>query len=102
MCYPYPILYRYTTNSCASLEPQYAQENYASLSLGPDHLAQHSGGQEDSNFFGAPKKLSNRQPPFEIETDFVEYRRNKKYTGTEKELEHFLLSFKMSFTLIPL
>ena len=72
---------RYTENSCSSLEPQYVQENYVSLSLGPDNLGGPSPT-DQNNFFGAPKKLNNRQPPFEIETDFIEYRRNKKYTGT--------------------
>ena len=71
------LFFRFVETSCSTLEPQYVQENYASLNLGPETLNQAS--KDETNFFGAPKKLNNRQPPFEIETDFIEYRKNKNY-----------------------
>ena len=74
--------FRFGENSCSTLEPHYVQENYASLNLGPETLNQVS--KDDPNFFGAPKKLNNRQPPFEIETDFNEYRKNKNYIGKSR------------------
>ena len=82
--------FRYSSYSCQSLEPQYTLENYIQLNLGPDHLALGDQGQVNQNqFFGAPKKLNNRQPPFEIETDFVEYRKNKKYTGEGRKMKAY-------------
>ena len=71
-----PPLTRYKLGSCNSLEPVYVEENW-----------QYPGGgdismvSESESLFDAPKKSRGRNPPFSIQIEFDQYRRNREYTS---------------------
>lgn len=71
------LILRYTKNSCANMEPVFVEESYSGLNLGPPKDNFKDDG--ESQVFQAPKKLSSRNPPFEIDIDFDKYSSNREY-----------------------
>ena len=71
-----PVL-RYNLSSCNTLEPVYVEENWQQGMMGGDQ-----GDQEE--LFDIPRRSRQRNPPFEIQIDFDQYRRNRKYTGIDR------------------
>ena len=70
-----PVL-RYNESSCNSLEPVYVEENWQKGMVTSD-----MGEEEDSGLFNTPKRSFQRVSPFQIQVDFDQYRRNRKYKG---------------------
>ena len=70
-----PVL-RYNESSCNSLEPVYVEENWQRGVVTTD-----TGDEEDFGLFNTPKRSFQRVPPFQIQVDFDQYRRNRKYKG---------------------
>ena len=70
-----PVL-RYNESSCNSLEPVYVEENWQRGVVTTD-----TGDDEDFGLFNTPKRSFQRVPPFQIQVDFDQYRRNRKYKG---------------------
>ena len=67
------------------------EENYSKLNLGPDpepedNDAKAEGDDDDDDeqniIFETPKRLTTRNPPFQIVVDFQQYRRKREYKGT--------------------
>ena len=71
-----PVL-RYNLNSCNSLEPSSVNENWA-----------YPGGGEkqwlDEGLFSSPRRSRDRSPPFSIQIEFNQYRRDREYQGEER------------------
>ena len=67
---------RYRLDSCNSLEPLYVQESWAYPGGGNNGW---DGGGE--GLFESPRRSGDRSPPFSIQIDFNQYRRNREYTG---------------------
>ena len=71
----------------------YVEEDYSKLNLGPDPDSEETaadkegdgdGDDDDDNnniIFETPKRLTTRNPPFEIMIDFDQYRRKREYKG---------------------
>lgn len=81
-----PSLLRYTKTSCPTLEPSYQELNFGNLDLGPDFLREEDFGQQvddaaenNIEFVQPPKRLNARNPPFQMEIDFQQYRTNRDY-----------------------
>ena len=70
-----PVL-RYNESSCNSLEPVYVEENWQR-----GVASSNMGEEEDSGLFNTPKRSFQRVPPFQIQVDFDQYRRNRRYKG---------------------
>ena len=70
-------MYRYKKDSCNTLEPVYVSESWAYPGGGDDSW-QDDGGK---GLFDSPRRSSDRSPPFSIQIDFDQYRRNREYTG---------------------
>ena len=83
--FPYMLhvyINRYNEESCETLKPMYKEESYALFNLGLQE--QEGSGENDgdgSNSRNPPRKASQRNPPFQIEIGFDNYRRNRKYEG---------------------
>ena len=77
-----PVL-RYNLSSCNTLEPVYVEENWQQGMMGGD-----LGDQEE--LFDIPRRSRQRNPPFEIQIDFDQYRRNRKYTGATNNQKYSL------------
>ena len=81
-----PVL-RYNESSCNSLEPVYVEENWQR-----GVATSNMGEEEDSGLFNTPKRSFQRVPPFQIQVDFDQYRRNRRYKGwypPDKLITHF-------------
>ena len=70
-----PVL-RYNESSCNSLEPVYVEENWQRGELTSD-----TGEGEEDALFDSPRRSRQRVPPFQIQVDFDQYRRNRRYKG---------------------
>ena len=72
-----PVL-RYNLNSCTSLEPSLVNENWA-----------YPGGGEkqwlDEALFSSPRRSRDRSPPFSIQIEFNQYRRDREYQGEDED-----------------
>ena len=78
---------RYKKGSCNSLEPQYVTENwqYPGGSSEQDPLWQ----EDDLSLFDRPRKSRERNPPYNIQIDFKQYRREREYQGEGQLLFNF-------------
>ena len=72
------FFFRYSGDSCESLIPVPEKEDFSKFNLGPDLEA----NSEDEELFDSPKELSTRNPPFDLDLNFVRYRKGKTYEGT--------------------
>ena len=76
-----PVL-RYNLNSCTSLEPALVRENWA-----------YPGGGEkqwlDDGLFSSPRRSRDRNPPFSIEIEFAQYRREREYQVRIEAAEYY-------------
>jgi len=79
---------RYTTESCDNMAPVYKDENFNSLDLGPE-VEKKDKNDEDDDSNKAPKKSNTRNPPFELDIDFQQYRRKREYKIILSAYEHF-------------
>ena len=70
-------LARYKKDSCNSLEPVYVTESWAYPGGGDDSWQEEGG----KGLFDSPRRSSDRSPPFSIQIDFDQYRRNREYTS---------------------
>ena len=68
------------------MEPSYQELNFGNLDLGPDFLREEDFGVESVDdaanslqFVQPPKRLATRNPPFQLEIDFQQYRANRDY-----------------------
>ena len=68
---------RYKKDSCNTLEPVYVSESWAYPGGGDDSWQEEGG----KGLFDSPRRSSDRSPPFSIQIDFDQYRRNREYTG---------------------
>ena len=73
----FPFFFRYSGESCESLIPIPEKEDFSKFNLGPDLEA----NSEDEESFDSPKELSTRNPPFDLDLNFVRYRKGKTYEG---------------------
>ena len=71
------LVTRYKMESCNSLEPVYVSESWADPG-GDDDTWLDEGGK---SLFDSPRRSSDRSPPFSIQIDFNQYRRNREYQG---------------------
>jgi len=84
-----PVL-RYKKDSCNTLEPVYVSESWAYPGGGDDSWQEEGG----KGLFDSPRRSSDRSPPFSIQIDFDQYRRNREYTvriETSEYYDSFLL-----------
>ena len=66
-------------DACESLEPRYVDETYNQFNIG---IKEDDDEKEDLDYLDdSPKKSSSRNPPFEINVIFDQYRRNRDYKG---------------------
>jgi len=83
---------RYTTESCDNMAPVYKDENFNNLDLGPEVEKEKKEDDKDGDqkeVFNTPKKSNTRNPPFELDFDFKQYRRKREYQIILSAYEHF-------------
>ena len=67
---------RYNLSSCNTLEPVFIEENWQTPGMEDMKEDDMSSG-----IFDTPRKSRKRNPPFEIQINFDQYRRNRQYKG---------------------